>query len=150
MAFSDKYKLQSIPAAAPTATVSLSPHERARAKLLAALSGQHKLLADQLAGGANVIGRSGKQMGPRAFWLKNAVGVAFTPRLGNQFLFEKGQGVLVADLADLQQVLTDFEAAVQAGEFDATIMEIITSRSPRAPRLRSETGKRAPGRPKGN
>ena len=150
MAFSDKYKLQSIPAAARTAAARLSPHDRARAKLLTSLGVQHKLLAAELTGSTYMISRNGKQMAPRAFWLKTTAGVAFTPRLGTQFLFEKGQGVLVTHMAQLPQVLSDFEAAVQAGEFDTTIMEIMRNRGARAPRLGSETGKRAPGRPKGS
>ena len=93
MAFTDKYRVQPLPAVVRNvATAQLSPQDRARSKLLTALEIQHKLLAAELKGQTYMTTRNGKQMAPRAFWLKTPVGVAFTPRFGTQFLFEKGQG----------------------------------------------------------
>jgi len=149
MAFMDKYRVQPLPMATRgSARAQLSPQDRARAKLLSALEIQHKLLTAELKGETLTVTRMGKQMAPRAFWQTTAVGVAFTPRFGNQFLFEKAQGVLVDALSALPQVLTDFEEAVKSGEFDAQIMEIAASRGSRGGSSASP-GKRGRGRPRG-
>jgi hypothetical protein len=131
MAFSDKYKVQPLPKAAQAAQAAkaqLAPEDRARGKLQAAIQTQRALLAAELTGKSLTIKRNGKEMAPRAFWTSTPAGVAFTPRFGNQFLFDKGQGVLVGELAAMEQVLTDFEAAVQAKEFDGQIVGIAKSR----------------------
>ncbi|WP_431303774.1 hypothetical protein [Sediminicoccus sp. BL-A-41-H5] len=148
MAFADKYKVQPLPQA-PRGSMRapISPRERARAKLLAALKVQHELLAAELKGETFMVTRMGKQMAPRAFWQTTAVGVAFTPRFGNQFLFDKGQGILVGELATLSQVLRDFEEAVKLGEFDAQITEIAESRGSRGTSP-TVPGKRGRGRPR--
>ena len=148
MAFADKYKVQPLPMAARgSMRAPISPQERARAKLLAALKVQHEQLAAELKGETFTVTRMGKQMAPRAFWQTTAVGVAFTPRFGNQFLFDKGQGILVGELAALSQVLVDFEEAVKSGEFDAQIMEIAANRGSRGSSSASP-GKRGRGRPR--
>lgn len=150
MAFADKYKVQSLPVVTRgSLRAQLSPEERARAKLLAAIETQQEVLAAELKGKTYLIKRNGKQMAPRAFWLKTPTGVAFTPRFGNQFLFDKGQGVLVDELPALSQVLVDFEEAVKLGEFDAQITQIAQSRGSRgaAPAV---PGKRGRGRPRGS
>lgn len=150
MAFADKYKVQLLRLAPRGSTrTPLSPQERARAKLLAALKVQHELLAAELKGDTFMVTRMGKQMAPRAFWLQTPAGVAFTPRFGNQFLFEKGQGILVGELAAMPQVLTDFEAAVNTGEFDAQLTEIVASRGSRGGSS-AVPGKRGRGRPRGS
>lgn len=150
MAFADKYKVQPLPMVSRASTrAPVSPQERARVKLLVALKVQHELLAAELKGETFMVTRMGKQMAPRAFWQSTAVGVAFTPRFGNQFLFEKAQGVLVGDLTALPQVLMDFEAAVQSGEFDAQLMEIAASRGSRGASSPSQA-KRGRGRPRGS
>lgn len=148
MAFTDKYRVQPLPAVVRTiATAQLSPQDRARAKLLTALEIQHKLLAAELKGQTYMTTRNGKQMAPRAFWLKTPAGVAFTPRFGTQFLFEKGQGVLVTHMAQLPQVLSDFEEAAKAGEFDERITLMAQSRGGRGGPSASAT-KRGKGRPR--
>ena len=148
MAFADKYRVQPLPMAPRgSARAPISPQERAREKLLAALKVQHELLAAELKGETFMITRMGKQMAPRAFWQSTAAGVAFTPRFGNQFLFEKGQGILVGDLTALSQVIMDFEEAVKSGEFDAQLTEIAESRGSRDGASAS-TGKRGRGRPR--
>ena len=148
MAFADKYKVQPLPMVSRASTrAPVSPQERAREKLLVALKVQHELLAAELKGETFMVTRMGKQMAPRAFWQQTAVGVAFTPRFGNQFLFDKGQGILVGDLTALSQVLMDFEEAVKSGEFDAQIMEIAASRGNRGSSS-VVPGKRARGRPR--
>jgi hypothetical protein len=150
MAFADKYKVQPLPVTTGgTMRAQLSPEERARAKLLSAIETQQEMLTAELKGNTFMITRNGKQMAPRAFWLKTPMGVAFTPRFGNQFLFDKGQGVLVTELPALSQVLVDFEEAVKAGEFDAQITQIAKSRGSRdaAP---AAPGKRGRGRAQGS
>ena len=150
MAFADKYRVQPLPQITRgSARAPISPQERARAKLLAALEIQHELLTAQLKGETFMVTRMGKQMAPRAFWLQTAVGVAFTPRFGNQFLFEKGQGILVDQLNALPQVIMDFEEAVKSGEFDAQLMEIAESRGSRGSSP-TVPGKRGRGRPRGS
>ena len=149
MAFADKYKVQPLPMVSRASTrAPISPQELARGKLLAALKVQHELLAAELKGETLTVTRMGKQMAPRAFWQTTAAGVAFTPRFGNQFLFEKGQGILVGELATLSQVIMDFEEAVKSGEFDAQLMEIVTSRGSRAGTSSLVPGKRGRGRPR--
>lgn len=150
MAFADKYKVQPLPVATRVSSrAQLSPEERARAKLLTAIEIQQEVLTAELKGKTFMIKRNGKQMAPRAFWQKTPAGVAFTPRFGNQFLFDKGQGVLVDELGAVSQVLADFEEAVKVGEFDAQIAEIAQSRGSRGASSAS-AGKRGRGRPRGS
>ena len=90
------------------------------------------------------ITRNGKQMQPRAFWLDTPAGLVFTPRFGNEFLFDKGQGVMVKDRSELIDLLRDFGTAVTAGEFDLRIMEVSRGRAART----QSAGARPRGRPR--
>ncbi len=147
MAFLEKYTIQAIPLAARGVSATQTPQDRARAKLLSALEVQHRLLAAQLKGETFTVMRNGKQMVPRPFWAHSPMGVAFTPRFGNQFLFENGQGVMVDELGQMAQVMSDFEEAVKAKEFDAQLLSISESRGSRSGGDGSGT-KRGRGRPK--
>jgi hypothetical protein len=148
MAFLEKYTIQPIPLAARGLAATQTPQDRARSKLLSALEVQHRLLAAQLKGETFTVTRNGKQIAPRPFWAHSPMGVAFTPRFGNQFLFETGQGVMVHELGQMAQVLSDFEEAVKAKEFDVILMSISESRGGRGADAGSGSTKRGRGRPR--
>ena len=131
MAFLDKYKIAAVPVVRRAARSTLSPEQRARQRMLDALKVQAELLQAEIDGKTYMITRNGKQMQPRAFWQDTPAGLVFTPRFGNEFLFEKGQGVLLKDRAELTELLRDFGTAVSAGEFDLRIMEIAQGRAAR-------------------
>lgn len=132
MAFMDKYKIETVPTARRTTRTQQTPEQRARQRMTDALKVQHELLQAEIAGKPYTITRNGKQMQPRAFWMETPAGLAFTPRFGNEFLFDKGQGVMVKDRSELIDLLKDFGTAVTAGEFDMRIMEIARGRGVRA------------------
>ena len=132
MAFMDKYKIAAIPVMRRTSRTQQTPEQRARQRMLNALEVQQELLQAEIAGKTYTITRNGKQMQPRAFWMDTPAGLVFTPRFGNEFLFDKGQGVMVKDRSELIDLLKDFGTAVTAGEFDMRIMEIAQGRGGRA------------------
>lgn len=132
MAFVDKYKIAAIPVMRRTSRTQQTPEQRARQRMLNALEVQQELLQAEIAGKTHTITRNGKQMQPRAFWMETPAGLVFTPRFGNEFLFDKGQGVMVKDRSELIDLLQDFGSAVIAGEFDMRIMEIAQGRGGRA------------------
>ena len=144
MAFLDKYKIEAVPVVRRVARNTLTPEQRARQRMLDALKVQGELLQAEIDGKTYTITRNGKQMQPRAFWLDTPAGLVFTPRFGNEFLFDKGQGVMVKDRSELIDLLRDFGTAVTAGEFDLRIMEVSRGR---APRMQS-AGARPRGRPR--
>ena len=143
MGFTSKYTIAPLPKTTrvPRAP-KLAPEQRARKRLADALKVQIDFVAAERAGREFTVTRNGKSIKPRAFWLTTANGIAFTPRYGNDFLFENGQGVLVADLAALSSVMADFAAAVESGEFDARMVEIASAR------VGKGAGARRRGRPR--
>jgi hypothetical protein len=130
MAFMDKYAIVAVPLARRAARPQQTPEQHVRQRMLDALNVQGALLQAQMTGQAYTITRNGKQQQPRAFWIEAASGLMFTPRFGNEFLFEKGQGVMARNRTELAELLRDFGAAVTAGEFDARLMEISGNRGP--------------------
>ena len=156
VAFFSKYTVTTIaPAHIKRAGVArLSAEERARKKLLDAIEIQKSVLAAEQAGQTYTIAKNDKTMKPRSFWVPAADGVAFTPRFGNEFLFEKGQGIVVADLTAIGTVLNEFAEAVQSGEFDQAILDISNRRGATPEMAVGETGAEAAsggkrrGRPK--
>ena len=132
MAFMDKYKIAAVPVMRRTARTQQTPEQRARQRMIDALKVQDELLQAEIAGKPYTITRNGKQMQPRAFWMETPAGLVFTPRFGNEFLFDKGQGVMVKDRSELIDLLKDFGTAVTAGEFDMRVMEIARGRGTRA------------------
>lgn len=132
MAFMDKYKIATVPTIRRMARPQQTPEEHARQRMLDALKVQGELLQAEIDGKTYTITRNGKQMQPRAFWMDTPVGLVFTPRFGNEFLFDKGQGVMVKDRSELIDLLKDFGTAVTDGEFDMRIMEIARRRGTRA------------------
>lgn len=152
MSFSEKYKIQPIVAAPKVMSSKQSPEERARARLMEAIKLQQSVIEGEKAGKPVVVTRNGKSMKPRTFWMETPAGIAFTPRFGNEFLFEKGSGVILPDMDAISEVLVAFGEAVQAGEFDARMMEILNARSGRgvaedAP-AEAEPKEKKRGRPK--
>ena len=145
MAFMDKYKIAAVPVVRRTARTQQTPEQRARQRMIDALKVQDELLQAEIAGKPYTITRNGKQMQPRAFWMDTPAGLVFTPRFGNEFLFDKGQGVMVKDRSELTELLKDFGTAVTAGEFDMRTMEIARGRGARA---QGSGGRR--GRPRKN
>ena len=143
MAFMDKYKIADVPTVRRAVRTQQSPEQRARQRMIDALKVQDELLQAEIAGKPHTITRNGKEMQPRAFWMDTPAGLVFTPRFGNEFLFDKGQGVMVKDRSDLIELLKDFGTAVTAGEFDMRIMEIARGRAARA-----EGGSGRRGRPR--
>ena len=147
MAFLDKYTITPVPMLARSSRMPQTPQERARQRLQDALKVQHALLQAQQKGETYTIKRNGKAMQPRAFWQDTPLGLVFMPRFGNELLFDKAQGVLVADHAALAQVMEDFSQAVEAGEFDTRIVAISEGRGTRAaggqPRGRGRPRKQA-------
>lgn len=132
MAFMDKYKITAAPVIRRISQAAqLSPEQRARKRMLDGLEIQQQLLQAEIEGKVFTITRNGKQMKPRAFWLQTPQGTLFTPRFGNEFLFDKGQGVMVKDRSELIDLLKDFSVAVTNGEFDQRIMEISQGRAGR-------------------
>lgn len=127
MSFSDRFKIDNLPISAFEPT-GLSPEMRNRARLCEAIKIQRQILAAEIAGTEFVITKNEKATKPRTFWMKTAIGLAFTPRFGGGFLFEKGQGVMVAGLSDMIDVLDAFETGVLAGEFDDRMRGISNSR----------------------
>ena len=144
MAFLDKYKIEAVPVVRRAARNTLTPEQRARQRMLDALKVQGELLQAEIDGKTYTITRNGKQMQPRAFWLDTPAGLVFTPRFGNEFLFDKGQGVMVKDRSELIDLLRDFGTAVTAGEFDLRIMEVSRGRAART----QSAGARPRGRPR--
>ncbi len=130
MAFMDKYTLVSVPAAGRSIRVQQTPEEHVRQRMTAALEIQAALLQAEITGQPYTITRNGKPQQPRTFWMETPTGLVFTPRFGNEFLFEKGQGVVIGDRSAMAGLLKDFAAAVTAGEFDARLMEISRNRGP--------------------
>jgi len=130
MAFMDKYTVSSIPALRRTTRQQQTPEQHVRQRMLDTLDVQGALLQAEIAGQPYTITRNGKQQQPRPFWMETPAGLVFTPRFGNEFLFEKGQGVVIGDRSAMAGLLNDFAAAVTAGEFDARLMEISHNRGP--------------------
>ena len=131
MAFMDKYKVAPVPVVRRTRGAQLTPEQRARKRMLDAVAMQEELLQAEIAGKPFVITRNGKQMDPRDFWQETPAGLVFAPRFGNEFLFGKGQGVMVKDRSELIDLLKDFTTGVTVGEFDQRIMEISQGRAGR-------------------
>jgi hypothetical protein len=144
MDFFEKYSVSPIPMGGSAAEKSRpTPQERARFRLLQQCDVQKEILTAQKEGREFTLQRNGKNSKPRAFWIKAGDQIAFTPRLGNKFLIEKGHGVLVNNLDKLGEVLADFRSAVEAGGLDTRIMEIVGARKlPSGP-----TGTKRRGRP---
>lgn len=130
MAFMDKYAISSIPTLRRTARQEQTPEQHVRQRMLDALDVQEALLRTEMSGQPYTITRNGKQQKPRPFWMETPGGLVFTPRFGNEFLFEKGQGVVIGDRSAMAELLKDFAAAVTAGEFDARLLEISRNRGP--------------------
>ena len=145
MDFFAKYTISPIPAARSTSQKpQMTPEERARMRLIQQLDIQSQILAAQPEGRGFSLQRNGKESKPRAFWIMAGDKIAFTPRLGNEFLIEKGHGVLVGSLDELGEVLADFRIAVEEGELDAKLMEIVSARN--TPSVTAGTKQR--GRPR--
>jgi hypothetical protein len=131
MSFAEKYKIQDIVAAPRIASPKMSPQERTRHRLLEAIQLQKSIIDGDKAGKPVMVTRNGKSMKPRTFWLQTPAGIAFTPRFGNEFLFEKGRGIILPNMDALSVVLAEFADAVEAGEFDTQLMAILNQRSGR-------------------
>jgi hypothetical protein len=145
MDFFDKYTVSPIPMGESAAEKSRpTPQERARFRLLQQCDVQKEILTAQKEGREFTLQRNGKNSKPRAFWIKAGDQIAFTPRLGNEFLIEKGHGVLVNNLDKLGEVLADFRSAVEAGGLDTKIMEIVGARNTPS----NPTGTKQRGRPR--
>lgn len=128
MSFSSKYTVVKLPEVAP---VSRKPtiEDRLRKKMGDAIEVQLKILEAERDGTEYEAGAStGKSGKTRVFWLTTSEGVAFTPRFANEYIFQKGEGIIVENLAALGDLLMDFAIAVQSGEFDARLVEIFNSR----------------------
>lgn len=132
MSFAKKYNVVPIVPLGRLTSGKTAPQDRLRTKLLEAIKLQEQILSSELDGREFTIVRDGKCIRPRTFWQKTANGVAFTPRLGNKFIFKKNQGVVVLDLAELSKVLQDFAESVRSREFDAHLLEIRPVRRSRA------------------
>ena len=145
MNFFEKYTISPIPVGR---SVSQKPQmtleERVRMRLIQQLDIQSQILTAQKEGREFTLQRNGKDSKPRAFWIAAGDQIAFTPRLGNEFLIEKGDGVLVGSLDELGEVLEDFRMAVEEGELDAKLMEIVSARNTPS----NPTGTKQRGRPR--
>ncbi len=145
MRFFDKYTISPIPMGR---SVSQQPHitpeEHVRVRLIHQLDIQSQILTAQKEGREFTLQRNSKDSKPRAFWISAGDKNAFTPRLGNEFLIEKGHGVLVGSLDELTEVLADFQIAVEEGELDAKLMEIVSARNTPS----NPTGTKQRGRPR--
>ena len=130
MKFFEKYTISPIPMGRSVSQKpQMTPEERARMRLIRQLDIQSQILTAQKEGREFTLQRNGKDSKPRAFWIAAGDQIAFTPRLGNDFLIEKGDGVLVGSLDELGEVLADFRLAVEEGELDAKLMEIVSARN---------------------
>ena len=145
MDFFEKYTISPIPVgkSAPQQP-QMTPEERARLRLIQQLDIQSEILTAQKEGREFTLQRNGKDSKPRAFWISVGDKTAFTPRFGNEFLIEKGHGVLVANLDELGEVLADFRLAAEAGVLDAKLMEIVGARNTPS----NPTGTKPRGRPR--
>ncbi len=133
--FLERHRVEGIPVATKASRIAKSPVELLREKLVGALRAQSVLISVVAAGDPlpTVGGRR-----PRQFWREASGKLYFTPRFGNEFLFGPDGGVPAPDFSALAVLAEDFAGAVTAGEFDAELLRIASSRKGR--------GK---GRPKG-
>lgn len=145
MKFFEKYTISPIPMGRSVSQKpQMTPEERVRMRLIRQLDIQSQILTAQKEGREFTLQRNGKDSKPRAFWIAAGDQIAFTPRLGNEFLIEKDHGVLVNNLDKLGEVLEDFRIAVEAGGLDTKIMEIVGARN--TPSVTAEPKRR--GRPR--
>lgn len=131
MSFSEKYTVTKLAKSAPKAAPRPpTREERLRKKMQEALSVQAEALAAQIAGAEPPAATK-----KRGFWSKAPGGIAFTPMFENEWIFDRGAGVVVRSLDALADLMKDFSAAIDAGEFDVRLVEIADLRRARAAKL---------------
>jgi len=129
--FFDKYQLTEAKKSSTRVVSHLSPQERVREKLIQAVDEQLALL-DLITRGQDISTRKGDKLKkPRLFWADVPGGFFFTPRFGNDFIFEKGSGIFARSPDELKALLIDFQTAVSNSEFDSRATEIASTRKGR-------------------
>jgi hypothetical protein len=129
--FLQKYNVTEVIKGVKSTHNALSPEEKNKQKMLMAISEQLLFLQKLSNGHVLQVQKGGKIQTPRLFWQDSLGGFLFTPRFGNDFLFGKDRGISCSSYEELQNLLNDFQKAVENDEFQDRISEIASTRKGR-------------------